>query len=176
MFRLVQRAAQRRKQGAGPSPPVATPGGSPSVRRSAGPPPGTEVVVVDQLEKTYGKLRAVDGISFSVRSGEVFSFLGPNGAGKSTTVENLEGLRPRTGGKVQVLGLDPWTELDRLKRRIGVIPQDFHFFPKLSPREAIRLYGSLFGLRVDADELLAEVELSDKADDYYDTLSGGQQQ
>ena len=176
MFRLVQRAAQRRKQGAGPFPPVVAPIGSPTARRSGGPAPGTEVVVVDRLEKAYGKLRAVDGISFSVRSGEVFSFLGPNGAGKSTTVEILEGLRPRTGGVVEVLGLDPWTELDRLKRRIGVIPQDFHFFPKLSPREAIRLYGSLFGLRVDADELLAEVELSDKADDYYDTLSGGQQQ
>ena len=132
--------------------------------------------MVDHLEKTYGKLHAVDGIDFSVRSGEVFSFLGPNGAGKSTTVEILEGLRPRTGGEVRVLGLDPWTELDRLKRRIGVIPQDFHFFPKLSPREAIRLYASLFGLRVDADELLAAVELSDKAHAYYDSLSGGQRQ
>jgi ABC-2 type transport system ATP-binding protein len=133
-------------------------------------------VEVHQLVKTYGDLRAVDGIDFVVRPGEVFSFLGPNGAGKTTTVEILEGLRRRTGGDVRVLGFDPWTEMDRLKSHVGVIPQDFHFFPKLSPREAVRLYGRLFGVKVDADELLARVELSDKAEDYYDALSGGQRQ
>ena len=135
-----------------------------------------EVIEVTHLEKTYGKVRAVDDVSFSVRSGEVFSFLGPNGAGKSTTVEILEGLRRRSGGEARVLGFDPWTELDALKRRIGVIPQDFHFFPKLTPREAIQLYAKLFDLRVDAGELLDRVELADKADAHYDTLSGGQQQ
>jgi ABC-2 type transport system ATP-binding protein len=128
------------------------------------------------LEKTYGALRAVDGVDFAVRPGEVFAFLGPNGAGKSTTVEILEGLRRRSGGKVSVLGLDPWTQLDRLRRRIGVIPQDFHFFPRLTPREAIRLYARLFDVRPDVDELLARVELSDKADDPYEELSGGQHQ
>lgn len=61
----------------------------------------------------------------------------------------------------------------RLKRRIGVIPQDFQFFPKLSPREAIQLYARLFAVRVDPEALLAEVELSDKANDHYDTPSGG---
>ena len=176
MLRLVQAAARNRTPRGGGSPRAAPSAPSLTPHRPGGSPPGTEVIVVDHLEKTYGKLHAVDGIDFSVRSGEVFSFLGPNGAGKSTTVEILEGLRPRTGGEVRVLGLDPWTELDRLKRRIGVIPQDFHFFPKLSPREAIRLYASLFGLRVDADELLAAVELSDKAHAYYDSLSGGQRQ
>jgi ABC-2 type transport system ATP-binding protein len=133
-------------------------------------------IEVSKLVKTYGSLRAVDGIDCEVRSGEVFSFLGPNGAGKTTTVEILEGLRPRSGGEVRVLGFDPWTQIDKLRTRIGVIPQDFHFFPKLSPREAVRLYASLFGVKTDADELLARVELSDKADDYYDTLSGGQHQ
>jgi ABC-2 type transport system ATP-binding protein len=134
------------------------------------------VIEVSHLEKFYGKLRAVGDVSFSVRQGEVFSFLGPNGAGKSTTVEILEGLRSLSGGSVRVLGLDPWTELDKLKPRIGVIPQDFHFFPKITPREAVQLYARLFDLKVDADELLARVELSDKANDHYDTLSGGQQQ
>jgi ABC-2 type transport system ATP-binding protein len=136
----------------------------------------TASIEVSKLVKEYGSLRAVDGIDCEVRSGEVFSFLGPNGAGKTTTVEILEGLRPRTSGEVRVLGFDPWTQLDRLRARIGVIPQDFHFFPKLSPREAVRLYATLFSVRIDADELLARVELSDKADDYYDTLSGGQHQ
>jgi ABC-2 type transport system ATP-binding protein len=134
------------------------------------------VIRVSRLVKTYGQLRAVDEVTFSVRAGEVFSFLGPNGAGKSTTVEILEGLRRRSGGDATVLDLDPWTQLDRLKRRIGVIPQDFHFFPKLSPREAVQLYARLFAVRVDVEELLARVELSDKADAHYDTLSGGQRQ
>jgi ABC-2 type transport system ATP-binding protein len=136
----------------------------------------TASIEVSKLVKEYGTLHAVGGIDFEVRSGEVFSFLGPNGAGKTTTVEILEGLRPRTSGAVRVLGFDPWTQIDKLRTRIGVIPQDFHFFPKLSPREAVRLYASLFAVKIDADELLARVELSDKADDYYDTLSGGQHQ
>ena len=133
-------------------------------------------IEVTQLHKRYADLNAVDGVDFAVRSGEVFSFLGPNGAGKTTTVEILEGLRRRSSGEVRVLGLDPWTQLSALRSRIGVIPQDFHFFPKLSPREAIRLYGRLFDVRVDPDELLARVELSDKAGEMYDTLSGGQRQ
>ncbi len=133
-------------------------------------------IEVSKLVKDYGSLRAVDGVDCEVQAGEVFSFLGPNGAGKTTTVEILEGLRPRSSGEVRVLGLDPWTQIDRLRARIGVIPQDFHFFPKLTPREAVRLYASLFEVKTDADELLARVELSDKANDYYDTLSGGQHQ
>jgi ABC-2 type transport system ATP-binding protein len=133
-------------------------------------------IEVSKLVKQYGSLRAVDGIDCEVRSGEVFSFLGPNGAGKTTTVEILEGLRPRTSGEVRVLGLDPWTQLDRLRTRIGVIPQDFHFFPKLTPREAVRLYANLFAVKTDVDELLARVELTDKADDQFETLSGGQHQ
>lgn len=136
----------------------------------------TASIEVSKLVKVYGSLRAVDGLDCQVEAGEVFSFLGPNGAGKTTTVEILEGLRRRTSGEVRVLGLDPWTQLDRLRTRMGVIPQDFHFFPKLSPREAIRLYASLFAVKVDVDDLLARVELSDKADAHYDTLSGGQHQ
>jgi ABC-2 type transport system ATP-binding protein len=136
----------------------------------------TASIEVSKLVKIYGSLRAVDGIDCEVHSGEVFSFLGPNGAGKTTTVEILEGLRPRTSGEVRVLGLDPWTQLDKLRMRFGVIPQDFHFFPKLTPREAVRLYSSLFAVKTDVDDLLARVELSDKADDHYDTLSGGQHQ
>jgi len=136
----------------------------------------TTSIEVSKLVKVYGTLRAVDGVDCEVHTGEVFSFLGPNGAGKTTTVEILEGLRRRSSGEVRVLGLDPWTQIDKLRTRVGVIPQDFHFFPKLTPREAVRLYASLFAVKVDVDELLARVELSDKADDHYDTLSGGQHQ
>jgi ABC-2 type transport system ATP-binding protein len=135
-----------------------------------------DTIVVADLVKAYGSLRAVDGISFSVKPGEVFAFLGANGAGKTTTTEILEGLRRRSSGEVRVLGFDPWTEGRRLQNRIGVIPQDFHFFPKLTPREAIELYAGLFGVKARTRELLARVELSDKADARYDTLSGGQHQ
>jgi len=133
-------------------------------------------VEVDHLSKVYGPLAAVDGISFHVDRGEVFAFLGPNGAGKTTTVEILEGLRARSGGDARVLGLDPWHDGTRLHRRIGVIPQEFRFFEKITPREAIEYYAVLFGATVDADELLERVVLSDKADDLFDTLSGGQKQ
>ncbi len=135
-----------------------------------------EAVEVSDLVKVYGELRAVDGIDVRVATGTVFAFLGPNGAGKTTTVEILEGLRRATSGTVRVLGLDPWRDGERLHRRIGVIPQDFRFFEKITAREAIEYYRELFGSRVDAGELLARVELLDKADARFDTLSGGQKQ
>ena len=133
-------------------------------------------VEVRELRKDYPGVRAVDGISFQVARGEVFAFLGPNGAGKTTTVEILEGLRQGSGGTARVLGLDPWTQGTELHRRIGVIPQDFRFFEKATPREAIIYYGVLFDVKVDPDELLARVVLTDKANAHYDTLSGGQKQ
>ncbi|HYB79181.1 MAG TPA: ABC transporter ATP-binding protein [Thermoplasmata archaeon] len=133
-------------------------------------------IEVDGLVKRYGPLAAVDGIRFSVAAGSVFSFLGPNGAGKTTTTEILEGLRKRTEGEVRVLGLDPWTEGEALHRRIGVIPQDFRFFEKITPKEAIEYYRVLFGTSVDPIELLRKVELADKANSRFDTLSGGQKQ
>jgi ABC-2 type transport system ATP-binding protein len=136
----------------------------------------THAIEVDQLTKSYDGLRAVNGIDFAVEPGEVYAFLGPNGAGKTTTVEILEGIRPRSSGTVRVLGMDPWVKGRELQRRIGVIPQDFHFFPKLTPKEAIDLYAGLFGVPSRAEELLELVELADKARAIFDTLSGGQRQ
>ncbi|MGP8075246.1 MAG: ATP-binding cassette domain-containing protein [Thermoplasmata archaeon] len=133
-------------------------------------------IEVEGLVKRYGPLAAVDGIRFNVPSGTVFSFLGPNGAGKTTTTEILEGLRRRTEGEVRVLGLDPWSDGTELHRRIGVIPQDFRFFDKITPKEAIVYYRTLFGTKVDPTTLLGQVALSDKANARYDTLSGGQKQ
>jgi ABC-2 type transport system ATP-binding protein len=135
-----------------------------------------DAIEVSHLVKRYGPLAAVDDVSFSVRSGTVFSFLGPNGAGKTTTTEILEGLRNRTSGDVRALGLDPWTEATALHRRIGVIPQDFRFFDKITPREAVEYYGNLFGTHPEPDRLLARVQLADKAGSRFDTLSGGQKQ
>ncbi len=137
---------------------------------------GRSAIEVADLVKRYGSLVAVDAIRFEVAPGTVFAFLGPNGAGKTTTVEILEGVRRATSGTVRVLGLDPWVEGAELHRRAGVIPQDFRFFEKITAREAIEYYRSLFGTRVDPWELLARVELVDKANARFETLSGGQKQ
>ncbi|MCI4330327.1 MAG: ABC transporter ATP-binding protein [Thermoplasmata archaeon] len=136
----------------------------------------SDAIRVRGLVKRYGELAAVDGVDFSVPSGQVFAFLGPNGAGKTTTVEILEGLRRRTDGEVSVLGLDPWSQGRELHQQIGVIPQEFRFFEKTRPAEAIRYYGVLFGTHPDPTEMLARVKLSDKAEANFDTLSGGQKQ
>lgn len=133
-------------------------------------------IEVTALKKYYGPVKAVDGISFSVKEGEVFGLLGPNGAGKTTTIEVLEGLRRKDSGTIKVLGMDPWDEGYALHRRIGVIPQEFTFFEKVSPREAIIYYGELFGTRPDPDEILKMVLLEDSASIMFDSLSGGQKQ
>ena len=133
-------------------------------------------IEVRGLVKSYPGLVAVDHIDFEVETGTVFAFLGPNGAGKTTTTEILEGLRRRSEGEVRVLGLDPWVDGARLHRRIGVIPQEFRFFDKITPTEAIAYYAALFGTRVDPADLLRRVALEEKAGARFDTLSGGQKQ
>jgi ABC-2 type transport system ATP-binding protein len=133
-------------------------------------------IEVRGLTKRYGSFVAVDAIDIQVATGAVYAFLGPNGAGKTTTTEILEGLRRSTSGEVRVLGLDPWTEGTALHRRIGVIPQEFRFFEKITPHEGIEYYASLFGTRPDPAGLLRQVDLEDKAGSRFDTLSGGQKQ
>ena len=133
-------------------------------------------IEVSSLEKSYGQLRAVDGISFNVHKGEVFSLLGPNGAGKTTTIEILEGLRERNRGQVKVLGDDPWTKGYALHKKLGIIPQGFTFFPKSTPHEAIVYYASLFGVKADPDFILKKVLLEEAAKVWFENLSGGQKQ
>jgi ABC-2 type transport system ATP-binding protein len=131
---------------------------------------------VRDLRKHYGDIKAVDGISFTVNEGEVFGLLGPNGAGKTTTIEILEGLRKKDGGETLVLGIDPWDDGYKLHNMIGVIPQEFNFFEKTTPREAIIYYASLFGVKVDADEILRTVLLEESSGTLFENLSGGQKQ
>jgi ABC-2 type transport system ATP-binding protein len=131
-------------------------------------------IEVTALRKTYGSLKAVDGISFTVKEGEVFGLLGPNGAGKTTTIEIMEGLRERDGGDVKILGVDPWKKGYQLHMKIGVIPQEFTFIEKTTPREAILYYADLFNAKVDPDEILKDVLLEESAKTFFEDLSGGQ--
>jgi ABC-2 type transport system ATP-binding protein len=131
-------------------------------------------IEVSKLQKNYGRLKAVDGISFNVREGEVFGLLGPNGAGKTTTIEIMEGLRARDDGDVKVLGLDPWKKGYELHKKIGVIPQEFTFIEKTTPKEAIIYYADLFNVEVNPDEILKDVLLEESAKTYFEDLSGGQ--
>ena len=133
-------------------------------------------VEVTSLKKHYGDLKAVDGISFTVNEGEVFGLLGPNGAGKTTTIEILEGLRKKDDGSVKVLGLDPWKNGSEIHQKIGVIPQEFTFFEKTTPKEAVKYYADLFNVTVDPMEILKEVLLEDSANVLFENLSGGQKQ
>ena len=131
---------------------------------------------MQNLRKSYGDVAAVQGIDFEVHGGEIFAMLGPNGAGKSTTVEVLEGLRHRDGGEVDILGIDPAREPDRLKSSIGVALQSTGFPAKIRVIELIDLYGRLYRTKPNAKELLERFDLAEKARAYYETLSGGQKQ
>jgi ABC-2 type transport system ATP-binding protein len=137
----------------------------------------TDVIVVDDLHKSYGPLRAVDGVTFSVQAGELFGILGPNGAGKTTTLEIIEGLRAADAGEVTLLGRRPWPRDQGLLPRIGVQLQASAFFERLTAREQINTFASLYGVSVsDADEWLERVGLTEKADTRTEKLSGGQRQ
>ncbi len=134
-------------------------------------------VVVADIRKSYGELKAVDGVSFTVAEGEFFGILGPNGAGKTTTLEIVEGLRKPDDGQVTLLGEHPWPRNPKLLPRIGVQLQASSFFEKLTAREQLQTFGSLYGVsRRTADEMLELVGLTDKADVQENKLSGGQRQ
>ena len=142
-------------------PPMATAG---PVIRAAG------------LVKRYGPLTAVDGLSFEVAAGEVFGLLGPNGAGKTTTLEMLEGLRVPDAGNATVLGRPMPGSARAVKQRIGVQLQATALPAYTRVAEAVDLFGALFDHRLPTPALLAQFELTDKAEAYASELSGGQMQ
>ena len=137
---------------------------------------GDGVISVRGLRKSYGAFEAVRGISFEVRSGEVFGLLGPNGAGKTTTVEILEGLRQRSSGEAFVLGFDPGLETRRIKDRIGVCLQATNLPDKIKVHEALELFAAFYSRHVDCNKLLERLQLAEKRNEYYSKLSGGQKQ
>jgi ABC-2 type transport system ATP-binding protein len=134
-------------------------------------------IEVDKLTKRYGDLTAINDISFFVRKGEVFAFLGPNGAGKTTTVEIIETIRTPTSGKVALLGMDVTKKKRDIVRRIGVLPQEFSSFDRITVRETVQYYSRLFSRRnIDIDGLIELVNLKDKTNEQYKSLSGGLRQ
>lgn len=134
------------------------------------------IITVTNLKKTYGDFFAVDGVSFEVRQGETFGILGPNGAGKTTTMEMMEGLKMISSGEVVLDGKNVATHTREVKSIIGVQLQASSFFDGLNLLELIDTFGALYGQKVDAMELLREVQLDEKAKSRVKELSGGQKQ
>ncbi|HHS97037.1 MAG TPA: ABC transporter ATP-binding protein [Chloroflexi bacterium] len=136
----------------------------------------SEAIVVRDLAKWYGEVKAVDGISFTVHTGEIFGMVGPNGAGKTTTVECIEGLRRPDRGTIRVLGLDPHREGYTLRERIGVQLQEAALPDRIRVDEAMDLFASFYSRSVDWRGLLDQVGLGSKRRAAFGELSGGQKQ
>jgi len=136
----------------------------------------TDVAIeVEDLRKDYGDFRAVRGISFSVRRGEIYGLLGPNGAGKTTTVEILEGYRERSAGRVAVLGMDPGSRPVALRERIGIVLQSSGLYRHLTVHEAVSHWAGLYLSPRDVEETIALSGLEAAGGQRTITLSGGQQ-
>jgi len=136
----------------------------------------SEIIEVNNLTKYYGALIAVDNISFSVKAGETFGILGPNGAGKTTALEMIEGLKKPSAGSIIVAGKDVQRDTHAVKSIIGVQLQASSFFDGLNLIELIDIFAALYGRKVNAMELLEEVQLMEKAKNQVKELSGGQKQ
>jgi len=134
------------------------------------------VVSVRELRKSYGQIKAVDGVGFDVEEREIFALLGPNGAGKTTTVEILEGLREADGGTALVAGVDVRKDPSRVKERIGVQLQQSAFPENFLAREIVDLFALFYRRKVDSLALLRAVGLEEKAKQKSEKLSGGQRQ
>ena len=136
------------------------------------------ILNVTGLSKTFGQVRAVDGVSFSVATGEIYGLLGPNGAGKTTTISMISGLLRPDVGRVLVEGADFWSDPARAQRIMGVVPQELAIYEELSGRENLEFWGRLAGLsskaaRTRAAELLEALALADRARDAVKNYSGG---
>jgi ABC-2 type transport system ATP-binding protein len=133
-------------------------------------------VVVEGLQKTYGEVRAVAGVDFTVDDGEIFALLGPNGAGKTTTLEILEGFRERDAGAVSVLGMDPGGRetARQLREQIGLVLQEIAIEPYLTVRETIARSAGYYPAPRKVDEVIALVDLTGKEKRKVKDLSGGQ--
>ena len=135
-----------------------------------------KAIVADGLKKTYGNVRAVDDLSFSVAGGEIFGLLGANGAGKSTTIECILGTKRADSGKISVLGMDPLADRKRLFQEVGVQFQESTYQDKITVRELCEVTQSLYAHPADYRSLLKQLGLKDKEKSAVNELSGGQKQ
>ena len=150
----------------------AAPGGSVTERATS----PDAVIAVDDIRKAFGAVKAVDGVSFHVRKGEIFGLLGPNGAGKTTTMEMIEGLHSPDAGEISVLGLDVRKHAPAIKNRVGVQLQTAALYPQLTVNELLKLFASFYDRSTPIDGVIDALELGEKRDAQTKTLSGGQQQ
>lgn len=134
------------------------------------------IIKVEQLVKKYDQFTAVKGLDFEVYEGEIFGLLGPNGAGKTTTLEIIETLREKTSGTVTVAGFDIDQQPQEIKKIIGVQLQAAGYYPNLNLKQIIALFAGLYNQDVDPMDLLASVNLTEKAKNKFKELSGGQKQ
>ncbi len=138
----------------------------------------TNAIEVNDLTKLYGDLRAVDGVSFTVREGEIFGFLGPNGAGKTTTIRMLTGLSRPTSGRACVQGYDLARQITAIKKRTGVVPETSNLYDELSAFDNLVFAAQLYGVprrerASRADELLDRFGLTEKRNVLFSRLSRG---
>lgn len=137
-----------------------------------------DILIAAGLEKRFGDLKAVDGVSFTIARGETYGLLGPNGAGKTTSISMIAGLLERDSGTVEVAGEPISTRSTRGKAEIGLVPQDLAIYPDLTARENLWFFGRLYEIEKKAltsriDEILTVIGLSDRADDLTKEFSGG---
>jgi ABC-2 type transport system ATP-binding protein len=128
------------------------------------------------VRKSYGALRALDGVSLAVAAGEFFGLLGPNGAGKTTLISVIAGLARADAGRVAVMGADVVADYRRARRMLGVVPQELVFDPFFTVRETLRIQSGYFGIRGNdawIDEVMHHLDLTAKADTNMRALSGG---
>jgi ABC-2 type transport system ATP-binding protein len=134
------------------------------------------ILKVEGLKKTYSGKDVVQGISFEVKKGETFGILGPNGAGKTTTLEMIEALRPIDEGTVTLDGIVVGDNPQAIKEIIGIQLQSSAFYDRLNLVEQLQMFASFYGSKIDPMELLADVELTEKAKSRVEQMSGGQKQ
>ncbi len=136
----------------------------------------TAALFIQNLRKSYGSFQAVRGISFDVAAGEVFGLLGPNGAGKTTTLECILGLRRPDSGTIEIACIDALAQPAKIRAVIGAQHQSTALQDKITPRQALRFFGSFYARPAEAEKLIAQFNLAEKADAPFGTLSGGQRQ
>ena len=139
------------------------------------------VVEIANLERTFGDQHAVDGITFTVESGEVFGLLGPNGAGKTTTVRLLNGILPPSAGQARVFGFDPASDGESIRKKTGVLTETPALYERLSARENLEFFATLQEIPAAdvaprVDEMLNFFDLSARAADKVETFSKGMKQ